>query len=123
MVVWDIIGKNYDSTDRRLGCPPCGASALATRFATFDFPMYNRSWLTAAQLLREARTWVFIGYSLPAADYEFKYLLKHVQLTRQVPPELVLITGGTGAASTQENYQKFFGPKTRKSGGNYFQNG
>lgn len=27
--------------------------------------------------------WVFIGYSLPEADYEFKHLLKSAQLRKQ----------------------------------------
>jgi hypothetical protein len=44
--------------------------------------MFERSWLSAERLLRQAKKWVFIGYSLPAADYEFKHLLKRVQLSR-----------------------------------------
>jgi len=85
--------------------------------------MYERSWLTTERLLHEAKTWTFIGYSLPAADYEFKHLLKHVQLSRRRPPKLVLVTGGIGATGTQLNYHKFFGPQLSISCGSYFDQG
>jgi hypothetical protein len=85
--------------------------------------MYERSWLTIERLLREAKTWIFIGYSLPPADYEFKQLLKRVQLSRRKPPATVLIVGGSGASSTQKNYQKFFGPQLGPASKSYFQNG
>lgn len=74
--------------------------------------MHERSWDSAEQLLRTANNWIFVGYSLPAADYEFKLLLKRVQLSRRIAPSIVLITGGgTSAANeTKSSYQKFFGP-------------
>lgn len=102
---------------RQYRCPVCKAKALGTRLATFsyrkalDFPMFQKSWLAAEALLREAKTWIFIGYSLPAADYEFKYLLKRIQAARTGAPRLVLITGGDKerAEATYRNYQRFFG--------------
>jgi hypothetical protein len=125
------IGEAYKYVGKwqALACPLCSAQALGTRFATFsyrkalDFPMYEQSWLTVARLLREASTWTFIGYSLPPADYEFKHLLKYVQLTRSTPPHLVLISGGAGAHETQKSYQKFFGPQLRASAVSYFKDG
>lgn len=65
-------------------CNKCTGVALSTRLATFsyrkalDFPMFQQSWSLAERLLREANKWIFIGYSLPAADFEFKHLLKRV---------------------------------------------
>ena len=130
---WDVvehhIRQRYPHSDAPHECPTCRATGLGTRFATFsyrkalDFPMYERSWLTAERLLREAQTWIFIGYSLPAADYEFKHLMKHVQLSRKPPPALILITGGNGAKETQRNYQKFFGPQLGASSAAYFDKG
>ncbi|WP_363755744.1 hypothetical protein [Sphingobium sp. LSP13-1-1.1] len=38
---------------------------------------------------------MFIGYSMPAADFEFKHLLKRVQLTEGDRPDITVITGGT----------------------------
>ena len=96
-------------------CPECGEDSLSTRFATFsyrkalDFPMFDRTWDSAEQLLREASSWTFIGYSLPAADYEFKHLLKRVQLSRDGPPKIALVTGGPGAPATVARYRKLFG--------------
>jgi hypothetical protein len=134
---WEIvskhIGKKYDKASKwnAWKCPSCEAGALGTRIATFsyrkalDFPMYERSWLSAEQLLQKARTWTFIGYSLPPADYEFKHLLKRVQLSRRSRPELILIAGGSrdAAAATQQNYQKFFGPRLGRSFGACFDDG
>jgi len=114
----------------RWACPVCSEVPLTTRIATFsflkalDFPMFERSWLSAEQLLRNAKKWIFIGYSLPAADYEFKHLLKRVQLSRASSPEFVVITGGTAenAKYTRNNYQRFFGRAIKKDE-NVFENG
>lgn len=102
---------------------------LGTRIATFsyrkalDFPMFQRSWLAAEELLRSARRWVFIGYSLPPADYEFKYLLKRTQLSRSKGPEFFVVSGGKEAdvRRTYDNYQKFFGRSVGAS--NFFSHG
>jgi hypothetical protein len=111
-------------------CLNCTGVPLTTRIATFsylkalDFPMFERSWLSAEQLLRSADKWIFIGYSLPAADYEFKHLLKRVQLSRKGAPKFVVITGGTetDCENTYMNYQRFFG-RDIKRGGNFLSDG
>jgi len=102
---------------------------LGTRIATFsyrkalDFPMFQKSWSAAEKLLRSADTWVFIGYSLPAADYEFKYLLKRTQLSRKKQPEFIIVSGGNkvDVRRTYDNYHKFFGKTVNKS--NFFSSG
>jgi hypothetical protein len=111
-------------------CHNCTDVPLTTRIATFsflkalDFPMFERSWLLAEDLLRNADKWVFVGYSLPAADYEFKHLLKRVQLSRKNRPEFVVITGGSKEdyEHTYANYQRFFGRRIKK-GKNVFWKG
>jgi hypothetical protein len=109
-------------------CLNCTTVPLTTRIATFsflkalDFPMFERSWLSAEHLLRSADKWVFIGYSLPGADYEFKHLLKRVQLSRKTPPEFVVITGGSDSHNTYLNYQRFFG-RDIKENENFFPDG
>jgi hypothetical protein len=96
-------------------CPRCRSESLSTRLATFsyrkalEFPMFQKSWSTAEAALSQAQRWGFIGYSMPAADYEFKFLLKRLQSARTVAPEFVLVTGGSAAQSTYENYRRFFG--------------
>jgi hypothetical protein len=114
----------------RWRCPVCPKVPLTTRIATFsylkalDFPMFEMSWLSAEHILRRAEKWVFIGYSLPAADYEFKHLLKRVQLSRAEPPEFVVITGGSKEDTdyTYANYQRFFGRGIQKEN-NFFRDG
>lgn len=98
-------------------CIHCGAKSLGTRFATFsyrkalDFPMHSASWRAAEEYLKATKNWVFIGYSMPAADFEFKHLLKRVQLTKKVRPNITVITGGhkLAADTTVARYKKFFG--------------
>jgi hypothetical protein len=116
-VVEKIIGKKYPHRVEFYKCPQCTAQALGTRFATFsyrkalDFAMHASSWRTAERLLKDAETWTFIGYSMPGADFEFKHVLKRVELSRSVPPKIVLITGGNKQATSEtvSNFQKFFG--------------
>jgi hypothetical protein len=126
---WKDIDPGRKVSDQ-VNCHRCPDVPLATRLATFsyvkalDFPMFQRSWFSAEQVLRAARRWVFVGYSLPAADYEFKYLLKSVQVSRQVPPKIALVTGGKKAEDDHTNYQRFFGravKKTEKDG--FFKDG
>ncbi len=79
--------------------------------------MHESSWKSAERLLKDAETWTFIGYSMPGADYEFKHMLKRVELSRASPPKIVLITGGNKQAvsDTLSNYQKFFGKSMTKA--------
>src|SRR5262249_52566192 len=100
-----------------------------SRIATFsyrkalDFPMFQKSWFAAEDLLRNAKKWVFIGYSLPAADYEFKYLLKRVQLSRKDHPEIMVVSGGNakGVRLAYNHYRRFFGRAITKTA--FFGNG
>lgn len=84
--------------------------------------MFQLSWFSAERVLRDAKRWVFIGYSLPATDYEFKYLLKCIQISRTVRPEIVLVTGGSHPDATYRNYQRFFGRVMDRKNG-YFPRG
>lgn len=114
---WDAIGVDPASSPKVLepACPHCDASTLGTRFATFsyrkalDFPMHLATWRSAEGLLKQSLNWVFIGYSMPSADFEFKHLLKRVQLTEEARPTITVITAGTGAEDTIARFRKFFG--------------
>jgi hypothetical protein len=105
-----------------VNCLCANSVPLGIRVATFsyrkalDFPMFQKSWFAAEQLLRSAKRWAFIGYSLPAADYEFKYLLKRTQLCRPKEPEFIVVSGGNNhdARRTYDNYHKFFGRSIKK---------
>lgn len=96
-------------------CPRCRGRSLGTRFATFsyrkalDFPMHAASWASAERLLRDAPEWVFIGYSMPTADFDFKHLLKRVQLGERHRPNITVITKGAAAEETEKRYLRLFG--------------
>lgn len=77
------------------GCRICG-SAVGPHIATFSYRKsfrthgFSQSWLAADQILTASNKWVFVGYSLPDADYEFKHLLKTAELkfaARAKPPK------------------------------------
>jgi hypothetical protein len=115
---WDAVpGSRKFKTAKVLTplCPHCRAKSLGTRFATFsyrkalDFPMHAASWRTAEEYLKSSYDWVFIGYSMPAADFDFKHLLKRVQLTEGTRPKITVITGGGDADATIARFTKFFG--------------
>ncbi|EKJ95478.1 hypothetical protein C241_12725 [Bradyrhizobium lupini HPC(L)] len=59
--------------------------------------------------MRDAINWVFFGYSMPSADFEFKYLLKRVQLAERTRPRITVITGGMAADETVKRFERFFG--------------
>lgn len=120
---WEVLLKPKSKLPaiRTPACPHCDTQSLGTRFATFsyrkalDFPMHSASWRTAEQYLKGSADWVFIGYSMPAADFEFKHLLKRVQLTEGDRPNITIITGGTDADATIDRYKKFFGDVNGKN--------
>jgi len=124
---WNDKGIQPDVFRIQCSCAYCDNVPLGTRLATFtylkalDSPMFRRSWATAEELLRGANRWIFIGYSLPAADYEFRYLLKRIQLSRKEKPEILILTKGRSWESMYYNYQKFFGLVVKKN--NFFADG
>jgi hypothetical protein len=107
-----------DKGSVRLTCPFCGVD-LGVRLATFSYqkalraPMFESSWLQAEKALRRAHKWVFIGYSLPAADFEFKHLLKRVELARKTAPVILVVTKTNTTdpddSPAVRSYKRFFG--------------
>lgn len=56
-----------------------------TMIKSIDHQLYKNLWNAAATELRNADEIIFIGYSLPIADYEFRYLLQ-----KSIPKEAVI---------------------------------
>jgi NAD-dependent SIR2 family protein deacetylase len=116
---WDVVraitGLRSSKPANKPMCPHCKHDALGTRFATFsyrkalDFPMHAASWKTAERHLKDADNWIFFGYSMPGADFDFKYLLKRVQLSEKIRPRIIVITGGSDADQTAARFERFFG--------------
>lgn len=94
-------------------CRLCSC-AVGPNIATFSYRKSFRthasssSWLAAEQILDQAARWVFVGYSLPDADYEFKHLLKSCQVKRS-PKKLDVILYDDQVA--QLRYEALFGKK------------
>lgn len=96
-------------------CRICNNS-VATHIATFSYRKsfrtfaYPAIWYEAENLLANSNRWVFIGYSLPDADFELKHLiksaelrLKHKNINRKI--EAVIYKDPI----TKSKFEKFFG--------------
>lgn len=97
-------------------CRRC-QSAVGPHIATFSFRKsfrtqgFTSSWLAAEQILTRAKHWIFLGYSLPDADFEFKNLLKTCQLKwsdkRKYPKEITVVTRQNNGVPAR--FRAFFG--------------
>lgn len=97
-------------------CRMC-RNPISSHIATFSYRKSFRAnsfdsvWRGAEDTLVSADQWIFIGYSLPDADYEFKHLLKIAQLKlRHLHPkgpeiDVVLLNADKAVAK----YRQFFG--------------
>lgn len=99
-----------------IDCRLCD-NTISSHIATFSYRKSFRSnsfpdlWKQAEEELAAAERWIFIGYSLPEADYEFKHLMKIAQLKlrhkrrQKLQIDVVLLDSRTAAAK----YEGFFG--------------
>jgi hypothetical protein len=110
----DINAKKLDIKSHNKKCPHCNSKfSLSTHIATFSYKKSYRTfaypaiWHAAQMNLAESDEWIFVGYSLPDADYEFKHLLKSAELSYTVRPTIKIILKNDLNAA--ERYQKYFG--------------
>ncbi len=103
-----------DASERQ--CRHCN-NMVSSHIATFSYRKsfrthaYPSIWHRAEDLLAMAGRWVFVGYSLPKADFELKHLLKSAQLRfAHLRPraELILDVVVKGDAA-RSDYEAFFG--------------
>ena len=94
---------------------PLCDNMVSTHIATFSYRKsfrthaYPSIWHRAERILSEADRWVFIGYSLPKADYEIKHLLKVAQLSmthkrRNRELEIDVVVKGNSAMGDYESF-------------------
>lgn len=93
-------------------CRICGCEVTA-RVGTFSYrkdyaiQQFQTIWRQAFDSLRASDTWLFVGYSMPEADFEFKQILKSAELaTRESSRKRIQVILKDGPA---ERYQRFFG--------------
>jgi NAD-dependent SIR2 family protein deacetylase len=95
-------------------CPHCGVR-LSARVATFSFQkalgfyQFQGVWEQALQHLRTAAEWVFIGYSLPEADFELRQLLKTAQLAGPRRRNLRIHVVVERSPVAERRFKQFFG--------------
>lgn len=69
---------------------------------SIDSQLYKNLWNTASNELRNADEIIFIGYSMPIADYEFRYLLQ-----KSIPAEAkidVILHSSDDPSKTKSNW-------------------
>ena len=88
-----VFEKNHAATslfedNRTEKCPVCGQEKTPhgasmqpelitpTMMKSLSNQLYTNLWSSAAQELRDATHIIFVGYSLPIADFEFRYMLQ-----------------------------------------------
>ena len=88
---------------------------LGARVGTFSYRKdltvyaFHAIWDKARTSLQSCYRWLFIGYSLPEADVEIRYLLKSAQLARRDPEKLEIDVILKGDCDAGERYRRFFG--------------
>jgi hypothetical protein len=99
-----------------LTCNDCRVE-LSARVATFSYSkafgffQFDAVWDRTLYALRMARHWIFVGYSLPEADFEFRHLLKTAELARGRgdAPEIQVVLAGAAASESKARFERFFG--------------
>lgn len=111
-------------------CPSCGNKTLSSHIATFSYKKSYRTfaypviWHNSQLQLSESDEWIFIGYSLPDSDYEFKHMLKSSELSlkrkadKEYPKIKVILKDDKNA---ENRYLNFFGERINKD--NIYQKG
>jgi len=97
-------------------CTACG-NTLSSHIATFSYRKTFRAnsfpdiWKEAESMLSTSDRWIFIGYSLPDADYEFKHLLKisELKFRHKRKENLQINVVVLDDKGTVEKYRGFFG--------------
>lgn len=96
-------------------CKTCNYS-VASHIATFSYrksfrtTAYTAIWSEAEKILAHSSKWIFIGYSLPEADFELKHLIKNAELRfkhkkKKRDIDVVIYNDN----NTEKKFEKFFG--------------
>lgn len=110
----NITDDKIDNT-RCFQCENVLSSHIATQSYRNSFKVnsFSNIWSEAEKSLTNSDKWIFVGYSLPQIDYEFKHLLKIAELKFSHKREKdliidVVLLNSNYAIST---YKSFFGDK------------
>lgn len=108
--------QKHKSLNEQRTCRRCGARHLGARVATFsyakafDFYPFQAAWDAALWRLMDASQWIFIGYSLPEADFAFRHLLKVAQMNSlHHGPKRIWVVVKENGNEVAQRYRRFFG--------------
>lgn len=119
----DFAHKHFSYTNLKRpddnACHQCH-TILSSHIATFSYrksfrtAAYSAIWHEAENLLADADKWIFVGYSLPEADFELKHLIKSAQLrvSDPRPKEIEAVLYEDEYASSK--FRRFFGDENVK---------
>jgi len=111
--------KHFDNAlgispeDRK--CKICN-NAIASHIATFSYrksfrtAAYPAIWSEVENILGNSNKWIFVGYSLPEADFELKHLIKSAELRlkhKGMRRKIDVVIYKDDAAKAK--FQRFFG--------------
>lgn len=110
----EIVELVRGSANIRRLCRICGCP-LTARVGTFSYrkdyaiQQFQAIWYKALDALRKSPVWLFVGYSMPEADFEFRQVLKSAELAsrRKSPRHIQVVLKDDDRAA--ERYRRFFG--------------
>lgn len=92
------------------GCLLQSQIITPTMMKSINSQLYNNLWSAARRDLRAAEKVTFIGYSLPTADFELRYLL-HQSIPAGIPIDVVLYHDDDPDQTEKENLKKLLPEK------------
>jgi hypothetical protein len=122
----EVLEATANLRNRQRKCVFCGC-LMSARVGTFSYrkdyaiQQFQTIWQAAFDALREGSVWLFVGYSMPEADFEFRHSLKSAELAqrneRKKSIQVVLKSPDRKAApaqmevhqQTMDRYRRFFG--------------
>jgi hypothetical protein len=119
-----VVDAVRDLNQQHQSCELCGCRMTA-RVGTFSYrkdyaiQQFQTIWHEVFDALRESTAWLFIGYSMPEADFEFKQILKSAALTNRFRNQLSMLVVLLKDTSAAKRYKRFFGlsPAQIRQGG------
>jgi hypothetical protein len=104
----EVAARKIPSVCARCDNPLAGRLATFSYRKAFSINQFQTIWDRAYSALARADRWLFIGYSMPEADFEFRHLLKAAQLARR-PASALSITMVCKDKETAPRFRAFFG--------------
>jgi NAD-dependent SIR2 family protein deacetylase len=108
----EVIALVSDAPRDAKQCVHC-QNRLGARIATFSYrkevsiPQFQTVWQHAFSALRDSDSWLFVGYSLPDADFEFRHLLKSAEKSGRSPKSVHIILKDD--VDAEQRFKRFFG--------------